>query len=194
MRSRVSIVIRLPSRSRCTSLPSFTARRPNVDSAMSAWRQNSEIWLRIWSFFIKLVVGPIWWAAAGGAPVLPSCAQQGNASLDRSRPVIGLRGANGSRECAPNDRLSDEAIHSFFAWRDGLLRFARLFQPPLDVIFLFEFTEFRGDEADHHDLVALWQKPKRLEAAGALGIVFEEIAVVIGAGQHGLRHRLIAAG
>jgi hypothetical protein len=26
-----------------------------------------------------------------------------------------LRGANGSRECAPDDRLRDEAIHSFFA-------------------------------------------------------------------------------
>jgi hypothetical protein len=30
----------------------LTARRPNVVSAMSAWRQNSVIWLRIWSFFI----------------------------------------------------------------------------------------------------------------------------------------------
>jgi hypothetical protein len=36
-----------------------------------------------------------------------------------------LRGANGSRECAPDDRLRDEAIHSFLLWRDGLLRFAR---------------------------------------------------------------------
>src|SRR6516164_6329496 len=45
------MVILLPSRRRCTSLPSLTARRPKVDSAMSTWRQNSEIWLRIWSFF-----------------------------------------------------------------------------------------------------------------------------------------------
>jgi hypothetical protein len=36
-----------------------------------------------------------------------------------------LRGANGSRECAPDDRLRDEAIHSFFVLQDGLLRFAR---------------------------------------------------------------------
>ena len=36
-----------------------------------------------------------------------------------------LRGANGSRECAPDDRLRDEAIQAYFAWRDGLLRFAR---------------------------------------------------------------------
>src|SRR2546427_5232874 len=52
MRSSVSMVMRLPSRRRCTSLPSLTARRPNVVSAISAWRQNSEIRLRIWSFFI----------------------------------------------------------------------------------------------------------------------------------------------
>jgi hypothetical protein len=36
-----------------------------------------------------------------------------------------LRGANGSRECAPDDRLRDEAIYLFFPWRDGLLRCAR---------------------------------------------------------------------
>src|SRR4029079_7415581 len=46
------MVMRLPSRSRCTSLPSLTASRPNVDSAMSALRQNSVIWLRISSFFM----------------------------------------------------------------------------------------------------------------------------------------------
>jgi hypothetical protein len=34
-----------------------------------------------------------------------------------------LRGANGSRECAPDDRLRDEAIQSFCG--PGLLRFAR---------------------------------------------------------------------
>src|SRR5437764_11358122 len=52
MRLSVSMVMRLPSRNRCTSLPSLTARRPNVDSAISAWRQNSAIWLRISWFFI----------------------------------------------------------------------------------------------------------------------------------------------
>ena len=50
------MVMRLPSRKRCTSLPSLTARRPKVDSAISACRQNSEIWARIWSFFM----GEIW--------------------------------------------------------------------------------------------------------------------------------------
>jgi len=55
IRSSVSTVMRLPSRSRCTSLPSFTARRPNVDSAIPACRQYSEIWARSWSFFIRPV-------------------------------------------------------------------------------------------------------------------------------------------
>jgi hypothetical protein len=45
-------------------------------------------------------------------------------SLKRRRsPTPSLR-ANGSRECAPDDRLR-EAIHSFFTRRDGLLRGAR---------------------------------------------------------------------
>src|ERR1700756_3581556 len=57
MRSSVSMVMRLPSRRRATSLPSFTARRPKVDSAMSDWRQNSVIWLRISSFFMMASVG-----------------------------------------------------------------------------------------------------------------------------------------
>jgi hypothetical protein len=42
-----------------------------------------------------------------------------------SQLATSLRGANGSRECAPDDRLRDEAIHSFFARRNGLRRFAR---------------------------------------------------------------------
>jgi hypothetical protein len=42
-RSSVSVVTRPPSRSRLTSLPSLTARRPNVDSAMPTRRQYPEI-------------------------------------------------------------------------------------------------------------------------------------------------------
>src|SRR5450755_1136358 len=42
----------------------------------------------------------------------------------RSRNYIptSLRGANGSRECAPDDRLSDEAIQLSLCRQDGLLR------------------------------------------------------------------------
>ena len=42
-RSTVSVVTRPPRRSRLTSLPSFTASRPKVDSAMRALRQNSAM-------------------------------------------------------------------------------------------------------------------------------------------------------
>src|SRR3954466_410150 len=79
------MVMRLPSRRRCTSLPSLTARRPNVVSAMSAWRQNSVIWLRIWSFFMRPGWGPGFgkhlWAARDRAAVLSSSAHRGNAPL-----------------------------------------------------------------------------------------------------------------
>src|SRR6185437_5759921 len=50
MRSSVSVVIRPPLRRRLASLPSFTARRPKVDSAKPRWRQNSLISWRICSF------------------------------------------------------------------------------------------------------------------------------------------------
>src|ERR1700722_1528766 len=45
-----------------------------------------------------------------------------------------------------------------------------LLQPALDVVLLLELAALRGDDADHHDLVALRQIAQRLEAAGALGI------------------------
>src|SRR5882672_2881192 len=63
---------------------------------------------------------------------------------------------------------------------------ARFLQPPLDIVLVLELARLRGDDADHHDLVALRQIPQWLETAGPLGIVFEEIAVIVSAGQHGL--------
>src|SRR5256885_10394567 len=42
-RESVSGVTRAPSRKRATNLPSFTARRPNVDSAIPVRRQKSEM-------------------------------------------------------------------------------------------------------------------------------------------------------
>src|SRR5262249_15890495 len=50
-------------------LPSLTARRPKVDSAMSDRRQNSLISARIWSFFMEIGLGRRW-AARLGLPVL----------------------------------------------------------------------------------------------------------------------------
>src|SRR4051794_25640163 len=63
----------------------------------------------------------------------------------------------------------------------------------LDRILVLEFTELRGDDADHDDLVALGQEAQRLEATGTVAVLFEEIAVVIGASEHGLGNRLVAA-
>jgi hypothetical protein len=37
-----------------------------------------------------------------------------DADFNFKQPIHSLRGANGSRERAPDDRLRDEAIHSFF--------------------------------------------------------------------------------
>src|SRR5262249_1404546 len=50
MRSSVSVVMRPPLRRRLASLPSLTARRPNVDSASPVWRQKSEISRKMASF------------------------------------------------------------------------------------------------------------------------------------------------
>src|SRR5262249_55386070 len=52
IRSSVSVVMRPPLRRRLASLPSLTARRPNVDSASPRTRQNSEISWRICSFIV----------------------------------------------------------------------------------------------------------------------------------------------
>src|SRR6266481_6661611 len=46
--------------------------------------------------------------------------------------------------------------------------FGGLLQPPLDVVFVLELAEFGGDDADHHDLVAVRKEAQRLEAAGAV--------------------------
>src|SRR5712691_2608370 len=70
----------------------------------------------------------------------------------------------------------------------------RLLDPALDVVLLLERAALGGDEAEHHDLVALGQVAQRLEAAGALAVVFEEIAVVVAAPEQVLGDRLVAAG
>src|SRR6202012_5534911 len=72
--------------------------------------------------------------------------------------------------------------------------FGGLFQTALDVVLFFQLAALGGDDANPHDLVADRQIAQRLEAARAVGIIFEEIAVVVGARQHGLGYRLVAAG
>src|SRR5258708_22784500 len=41
-------------------------------------------------------------------------------------------------------------------------------QPPCDVVLFLELAALGGDDAGHHELVALWQKPQRLQTAGTL--------------------------
>src|SRR6516162_7776566 len=62
-----------------------------------------------------------------------------------------------------------------------------------DIVLLLQRSALGGDEAEHDDLVSFRQETQRLESAGALGVVFEEIAVVVDLSQQRLRHRLIAA-
>src|ERR1700704_5572718 len=68
-------------------------------------------------------------------------------------------------------------------WRETILierrKLGCLLDTPLDVVLLLERTALRGDQPEHHHLGALRQKAHRLEAAGAIGVVFEEIAVKI---------------
>src|SRR5215467_4801503 len=68
----------------------------------------------------------------------------------------------------------------------------RFLDAALDIVLLLECAALGGDEAEHDDLVALGQEAQRLEAAGALGIVFEKITVVVDLAQQRLRHRLVA--
>src|SRR5205807_2289116 len=69
----------------------------------------------------------------------------------------------------------------------------RLVDPPLDVVFFLKRTGLRGHEAEHHVLVALRDEAQRLEPAGALGVVFEEIAVISDAAEQDFGDRLVAA-
>src|SRR5262249_41679737 len=72
-------------------------------------------------------------------------------------------------------------------------KFARFVDAAFDVVLLLQRAALGRDETQHHDLVALGQEAQRLESAGALGIVFEEVTVVVHLAQERLRHRLVAA-
>src|SRR5437899_2589032 len=55
----------------------------------------------------------------------------------------------------------------------------RFLDAALDVVLLLQRAALRRDQPEHHHLVALRQEPHRLEATGTVGVVFEEIAVVV---------------
>src|SRR6478672_12305087 len=57
--------------------------------------------------------------------------------------------------------------------------FGRFLDAPLDVVARLQPPRLGGDQPEHHQLVALGQKPQRLEAAGTVAVVFQEVAVVV---------------
>src|SRR5690606_37731159 len=61
------------------------------------------------------------------------------------------------------------------------------------LVALFQLAELRRHEAQHHALVALRQEPERLEAAGAIAVVLEEVAVVVELAKQDFGHRLVAS-
>src|SRR5215831_293769 len=56
--------------------------------------------------------------------------------------------------------------------------FRRLVEPPLDGVLLLQRAALGGDEPHRHALLALGQEAQRLEPARALGVVFQEVAIV----------------
>jgi hypothetical protein len=92
--------------------------------------------------------------------------------------------------CPPRSRQSRIAGRP---QADPAARIGGLFQPALDVVLLFKLAEFRGDDADQHDLVAFRQIAQRLDAAGAVES-YRGSSRRNCAGQHGFRHRFVAAG
>src|SRR5689334_15384426 len=68
----------------------------------------------------------------------------------------------------------------------------RLVDAALDLVLLLQRAALRGDEAEHQLLLALGKESQRLEAAGAIGVVFKEIAVDLDRVEQPLGHRLVA--
>src|SRR5208282_5658350 len=66
----------------------------------------------------------------------------------------------------------------------------RLLDAALDLVAAFQPPGFAGDETEHHGL-ALGHEAQRLETAGALGVVFHEVAVHVDLIEQQLRHRLV---
>ena len=112
MRSSVSVVMRPPLRRRLASLPSFTARRPKVDSARPLWRQNSEISCRMASFMV---------ASLGGSFVGGALRQANQVDTFRSTTKGPTRRCGtvlwASRDCArTHGHIAIRAAHGSCRW------------------------------------------------------------------------------
>src|SRR5262249_14191473 len=70
--------------------------------------------------------------------------------------------------------------------------FRRLVDAALKRVLLLERAAFGGDEAEHHHL-ALGHEAQRLEAAGAVAVVFHEVGVDVDLVEQDFGHRLVAA-
>ncbi len=92
---------------------------------------------------------------------------------------------------------------AFFGTRKAALRaetqlieideFGSGFNPALDFVFGFELAGFGCDQSEH-DLLSLGNQPLRLEATGAVGIVFHYINVDIGLVEQGIGNCVVSAG
>src|SRR5262245_22251148 len=69
---------------------------------------------------------------------------------------------------------------------------AWLLDAPLDPVVRFELACLRRHQPEHYGL-ALAHAPQRLERAGAVGVVFHEIAVHLDAVEQDVGHRVVAA-
>src|ERR1700761_466614 len=69
----------------------------------------------------------------------------------------------------------------------------RLVDAALDDVLAFELAGLGGDQPEYQLFVPFRKKPQRLEAAGALAIVFEEIAVESGMAEQMFGDEFVAA-
>src|SRR5262249_39830826 len=123
-----------------------------------------------------------------------------SSASSRSRSVPHrARGLEDHLELAPLDVLayrcrSHAAEAALRAERKLLERqiAARLVDPAAQQILRLDLRALGGDEAEHRDL-ALGDVAQRLEAAGAVAVVFEQQAVVIETAEQALGDRIIVA-
>ena len=112
--------------------------------------------------------------------------------LSRYRRILSLAHCWSSVSTLPSSVQAKPHCGDRQSWSSGAY-FAASSRRRLMSSFFSSVAGLGGDEADHHALLALGQEAQRLEPAGALGVVLQEIAVVVDAGEQHLGHRLVAA-
>src|SRR5215510_13930453 len=69
----------------------------------------------------------------------------------------------------------------------------RIADPPPDVVLALETARLCRHQAEHNLLLAFWNEAQRLEATGAVAVIFEKIAVIVAEVEQHVR-RLRAGG